>query len=89
MERKSIQMTDAEFDILDQLYFVISFEDLQKQLGMDKQKIIKQLKSIFDQGWLRIFDSPEGTADVKLFSEVTISRSFLLASKAGLKAHNS
>ena len=81
-------MTDAEFDILDELYFVISFKDLQNQLDMDEMDLIEHLRKIFEKGWVRIFDDPESTADV-LFSTESISSAFLLASKSGLKAHTS
>ena len=82
-------MTDAEFDILDELYFVIPFEDLQKQLDMDKIELTEHLKAIFGKGWLRIFSSPDGTADVVNITNENLITSYLLASKAGLKAHNS
>jgi len=81
-------MTDTEFDILDELYFVISFDDLQKQLDMDKSELVNNLSQIFKKGWLRIFNTPDGTADIP-FVDHTISSAYLLASKAGLKAHNS
>lgn len=81
-------MTDEEFDILDELYFVISFEDLLNQLDMDEKDLIKHLRTIFEKGWLRVFDDPDSTADVP-FSMEAISSTFLLASKSGLKAHNS
>ena len=81
-------MTDAEFDILDELYFVISFEDLQNQLNMDEMDLIEHLRTIFEKGWVRVFDDPDSAADVP-FSTVSITSAFLLASKSGLKAHNS
>ena len=81
-------MTDEEFDILDELYFVISFEDLLNQLDMDEKDLIKHLRTIFEKGWLRVFDDPDSTADIP-FSKEVISSAFLLASKSGLKTHNS
>ncbi|MCP4460547.1 MAG: MarR family transcriptional regulator [Cytophagales bacterium] len=89
MERSEVQMTDAEFDILDELYFVISFQDLLEQLDMDKTELSKHLKKFYSRGWLRFFSSPDGTADVEEVSVESLSNSYLLASKAGLKAHNS
>ena len=81
-------MSDVEFDILDELYFVISFEDLQNQLGMDEKDLTEHLRGIFKKGWLRVFNDLASAADIT-FSEQKVKDSFLLASKSGLKAHNS
>ena len=82
-------MTEIEFDVLDELYFVISFKDLQEVLNMDESELIEELKGIFEKGWLRVFSSPDGTADLVKISNSILLNTFLLASKAGLKAHNS
>ena len=81
-------MTDTQFEILDELYFVISFQDLLEHLDMDETELTEHLKTLFSKGWLRVFSSPDGTRDVEDVSADSLSNSYLLASKAGLKAHN-
>jgi len=80
-------MTEAEFDILDELYFVISFRELQKSVAYDEAVLIKTLKKLFEKKWLRILSAPDSD-DVKKFPE-NPETYYFLASKKGLKAHNS
>lgn len=82
-------MTDAEFELLDELYFVISYHHLKERLGWGDEQLCEQLTSLFTQGWLRVFKSPNDTMDFDLISDEILMNAYLLASKAGLKAHNS
>ena len=43
MERESNKMSEAEFDIMDQLYFVTSFEEVKALSGIDEPVITKVL----------------------------------------------
>ncbi|MCR5889500.1 hypothetical protein LRS06_17325 [Hymenobacter sp. J193] len=83
-------MTDAEFDILDELYFVTSFQDLTQKTGLPAADLDQGLRSLLEQGLVRFY-WPD--ADTELAYEPSsygaISRdAFYLASKEGLLQHN-
>jgi hypothetical protein len=80
-------MTDEEFDILDELYFVIAYEDLLPRVEAEPPALESILMSLFDKGWIRIMKNPDGE-DLHQ-CPVRWEGHYLLASKQGLKAHNS
>jgi hypothetical protein len=82
-------MTDTEYEILDELYFVISFQDLKARLEMQEEALITQLKRLNEKGWIRVFTEPDGVADVVDVTSEHLLSGYLLASKSGLKSHNS
>jgi hypothetical protein len=82
-------MTSKQFEIIDELYFVISYADLSSSLNLTDQELCEELTGIFSAGWLRVFKGPSETKDYELISDEILMNSFLLASKAGLKVHNS
>ena len=82
-------MTDQEYDVLDELYFVISFARLQTELDMNQEILKEILKSLLKKGWIKCFVD----ASVELLPhEINMDTSFqqyhYLATKAGLLAHN-
>ena len=81
-------MTEDEFDLIDELYFVISYQELKSQIGWEENQLNQILKSLFDRGWVRLFEDPDGTSDCEEWPD-KLDGLFYLASKAGLKAHNS
>lgn len=82
-------MTDLEFDVLDELYFVTSFQDLQETLSIPEERLQGLLYDLMEKGWVKC---------LKSFSEELMpnKENFLhnfgnyqyLATKAGLLAHN-
>lgn len=82
-------MTDYEFDILDELYFVHSFAHLQKELDYTDEVLIATLKSMEIKGWVRFLKDvdEEWQQNDITFNEFT--KSYFLATKNGLLAHNS
>ena len=83
-------MTDAEYDILDELYFVISFADLQEALGIEEQLLKAELSNLVEKKWVKCFGSvsdelPEEAVDF----ESNYQNYHYLASKEGLLKHNS
>lgn len=83
-------MSDLEFDMLDELYFVRSYADLAKALGWNGEQMLATLQSIYIKGWLRCYKTPteeilHENADLKLHYK----EYHYLASKTGLIAHNS
>ena len=89
MEGQEIRMTSKQFELLDELYFVICYPDLKESLSWTDEELCAELTGLFSEGWLRAFKSPSDTKDYELISDEILMNSFLLASKAGLKAHNS
>lgn len=81
-------MSDAEFDLLDELYFVQSFAYLKSVLGWEDGLILKTLESLYQAGMIKCLKAP----DEERFDRVDIDSEgktlFYLATKKGLMAHN-
>ena len=82
-------MTDAEFDVLDELYFVQPYEYLQNELDFDDAELKKILISLSEKGWIKCYS----TMDVEVFDQdLDLEKNYqcylYLASKKGLMAHN-
>ena len=82
-------MTDSEFNILDELYFVKSLEQLNRELNLAESTLLKEIQNLIAKGWVRIIDKND--------QEIIISPNAILktdpnhryiATKQGLKAHN-
>ncbi len=81
-------MTEAEFNILDELYFLQSFGDLERNTGYNKELIISTLKSLHEKRWIKCYRTPTDelaneNADI-LFE---YNKYHYLATKDGLIAH--
>jgi hypothetical protein len=82
-------MTDLEYDVLDELYFVIHFEDLLKQTQLDETILKKTLQSLCEKNWVRCFvDLAEEVPAHWSKIEAQCDQYFYLATKEGLMAHN-
>lgn len=81
-------MTDDEFTVLDELYFVIAFDQLSAELGMPEGKLIAILLNLYQKGWVRILETVDEDIP-ELPDGNQIKSCFFLASKKGLQAHNS
>ena len=82
-------MTDLEYDLLDELYFVISFDALQKALNWEKLSIQEQLKNLLEKQWVKCIE-PTTMIDVAVDVVIQDHHSYLyLATKKGLLAHHS
>ncbi|EAZ80343.1 hypothetical protein [Algoriphagus machipongonensis] len=81
-------MTDREFDLMDELYFVQPFQYLQETLGWEEKVILESLESLYKRGLIKCLKSP----DEECFYQVNIqeegSKLYFLATKKGLMAHN-
>lgn len=83
-------MTDAEFDILDELYFVATFAELQQRTSLPTDELDAGLRSLLEQGLVRCY-WPD--PDTELAYEPTSFGAlrqdcYFLASKNGLLQHN-
>lgn len=83
-------MTDLEFDVLDELYFVKSFNELQKETGLEAITLKRVLADMYGKGWVRCLQEPSRGEEcsAKDFPQ-NYSATYFLASKEGLLAHNS
>ena len=83
-------MTDLEFSVLDELYFVTAFEELEKSVDLPRDELISVLNSLWEKGWLRCYLDVDNELDP---GNADIGNQFhkyhYLASKEGLFAHNS
>lgn len=83
-------MTDLEFDILDELYFLINFEKLASDLGMEEKDLANELVNLVGKGWVKVYDGDNELEVGELdFLHKNYKNYNYLASKSGLLAHNS
>src|SRR5690606_21684128 len=63
LEGESLQlfriMTDQEFVVLDELYFVQSFNELIKETSIQQETLRDLLQKMIDKGWIRCLRSRE------------------------------
>lgn len=87
MENK---MTDKEFDVLDELYFLTSFDDLFKSCNLNQTELKQILISLLDKGWVKCFkNKDEEVPEQEIDLENSFQQYNYLATKSGLFAHNS
>lgn len=83
-------MTDNEFDVLDELYFLISFDDLLNQCNLTTDELKSVLESLLIKRWVKCFKNTDEEIPEQ---EIDFKNSFkqynYLATKSGLFAHNS
>jgi len=83
-------MTNLEFEVLDQLYFVESFSKVKEELALEEELLKNTLKEMIEKGWVKCFldHYTEVVMDTKQFEEKYTLYQYL-ATKEGLLAHNS
>lgn len=87
----SATMTENEFAILDELYFVTSYPELKSSLSLTDAELCEALRHLIAQGYIRILYPDQDTEhdyDEKTFGHHCHDY-FYLATKAGLVVHNS
>ena len=81
-------MSDDEFDLLDELYFVQPYSILQEALGWEDKQLLYTLGLLKEKGWIKCFTSP----DQECFDVINLCEMgkdlLYLATKKGLMAHN-
>ena len=83
-------MTDPEFDLLDELYFVASFRTLLEKTGLPAAVLQEQLRALLEQGLVRSYwpdPDTELVYEPTSFGAIAQDASYL-ASKEGLLQHN-
>lgn len=81
-------MTDAEFDLLDELYFVQPFSYLLECLRWPEEKLLETLHSAYKKGYIKCLYSPDEEVfeSCDLFEKGRVL--YFLATKKGLMEHN-
>lgn len=82
-------MSDAEFDVMDELYFVQPFNYLIEELEMPALDLKEVLKSLIEKGWVKcLYNMNDEVFEDKLDIENEFQAYYYLATKPGLLAHN-
>ena len=83
-------MTNIEFDVLDELYFLQSYKYLINTLELSDGRLKDTLRVLLEKGWLKCYISPTDEIEFESSNfEKEYWNYYYLATKAGLLAHNS
>lgn len=89
MEEQTNNMTDLEFEIMDQLYFVISYDDIVKESNLESSIVRPVLWAMIQRGWVKCLRNPELEIPVDEAQFKANYRNYhYLATKKGLFVHN-
>ncbi|PSR55663.1 hypothetical protein AHMF7605_20210 [Adhaeribacter arboris] len=84
-------MTEIEFEIMDELYFVTSFQQLGNALLRTHEELCHSLQDLVVRGYVKCF-YPDPDTEIE-YNQVKFSKEcqqyYFLATKAGLMVHNS
>lgn len=81
-------MTDLEFDVLDELYFVLSYQQLAEACELEEKSLIHTLAVLHQKGWVKILETVDEEAKEPLELSTRFHSYYYLATKKGLHAHN-
>lgn len=83
-------MTDVEFEVLDQIYFVTAFDEIVENLSFSEVQVRDILNEMLEKDWVRVYYDGENEVLSKDIDMTNKYQSYcFLASKKGLFAHNS
>ncbi|MCC5927853.1 MAG: hypothetical protein JJU28_01280 [Cyclobacteriaceae bacterium] len=82
-------MNDLEFDVLDELYFIQSFQYLKNVLNLEDQSLKETLLALLTKGWIKCYKTNQDEIynPHELFDN-EYQNFYYLATKSGLLAHN-
>lgn len=84
-------MTDIEFVILDELYFMVDYDSIHKSTKLEENILENCLENLVKKEWIAIFKN-DNSAEL-IYDNVTFQDNFksyyYLATKKGLFEHNS
>ncbi|MEQ8907518.1 transporter [Ekhidna sp.] len=82
-------MTDEEFDIIDELYFVTAYNDLREATDLSDDQLRINLIRMANKGWVRVYKNVDEESEIEQLDMEKDYRSYYyLASKKGLFEHN-
>lgn len=80
-------MSDDQFDLLDELYFLQSFAYLKEVLKWEDERLLTTLQQLYDREWIKCYTSP----DEEIFEKTNLHDGgreyYYLATKKGLLNH--
>lgn len=80
-------MSDEEFDVLDELYFVQPYAFLQETLAWEDKRLLDTLTSLVEKGWVKCFTEPDQECFETINLQEVGKELLYLATKKGLMAH--
>ena len=82
-------MSENEFEILDELYFIITYDTLKERVTIDEKSLVAGLKNLVNRNFVRCYhDANTLVEPEELDFDHHFSEYYYLASKQGLIAHN-
>jgi hypothetical protein len=88
LETTSSTLSESEFEVLDNLYFLTTFESLKELNGLGLP-LLDILKSLINKGFIKVLDR-KGEREVISFNfDKELSNYSFLITKEGLLKHNS
>ncbi len=84
-------MSNEEFEVLDELYFIVTYKDLLAAVDLEAPLIKTTLYALIRQGYVKCFMDSDGQNEVSPESmdyEAHYQQYTYLATKQGLLAHN-
>jgi len=84
-------MTDFEFEILDELYFINSFHELMKCINCSEAQLLITIQDLYQRGLIKLVEPVEGDRIPENLFDISSdpTRYHFLITKEGLLAHNS
>jgi hypothetical protein len=89
LEEQESNISDIEFEILDNLYFLTTFEELKSIVLLKSEDLKEKLFELKTKGFIKILDE-KGINEIEInkFTQELSKHSFLIT-KTGLLLHNS
>lgn len=85
-------LTASEYRLLDELYFVTTYRELVEQLSMEESEVQTTLMGLLNKGFIMQMQYNDNMKDYLKLEQpdfLSIERSSFVASREGLKVHNS
>jgi len=83
------ELTNNEFDLLDELYFVQNYNELKDALEWNDAQIQSTLKSVSQKGYVKLLSDHDTEYAFSALNEDTPWKQlYFLATKKGLMVHN-
>lgn len=82
-------MTDIEFEILDELYFVKTIQELCHILALEEAILVKEIGSLLEKKWVKILDLADHEIEITIEEYLSNYNQYRFnITKKGLIAHN-
>jgi hypothetical protein len=81
-------MTEDEFDLLDELYFVQHFDYLKETLDWEEHRLLTTLQSLYEKSFIKCLKGPDDEIFEEIIFQIQGKQLYYLATKKGLMEHN-